>query len=119
MVAPKRILALGAGALLLLCLIPFVARAVRTDISRDFPIYHNNGLPDLTIDAKRFVSQMEIVDRLFDSSSCEIIEGSVGGTGYRRLLRFETHMAGRENEDRMIRIVRIGGAANHQVAIAA
>jgi hypothetical protein len=90
MVAPKRILALGAGALLLLCLIPFVARAVRTDVSRDFPIYHNNGLPDLTIDAKRFVSQMEIVDRLFDSSSCEIIEGSVGGTGYRRLLRFET-----------------------------
>ena len=90
MVAPKRILALGAGALLLLCLIPFVATAVRTDVSRDFPIYHNNGLPDLTIDAKRFVSQMEIVDRLFDSSSCEIIEGSVGGTGYRRLLRFET-----------------------------
>jgi hypothetical protein len=79
MVAPKRILAHGAGALLLLCLIPFVARAVRTDVSRDFPIYHNNGLPDLTIDAKRFVSQMEIVDRLFDSSSCEIIEGSVGG----------------------------------------
>jgi hypothetical protein len=63
---------------------------VRTDVSRDFPIYHNNGLPDLTIDAKRCVSQMEIVDRLFDSSSCEIIEGSVGGTGYRRLLRFET-----------------------------
>ena len=90
MVAPKRILALGAGALLLLCLIPFVARAVRTDVSRDFPIYHNNGLPDLTIDAKRFVSQTDIVDRLFDSSSCEIIEGSVGGTGYRRLLRFET-----------------------------
>jgi len=90
MVGPKRILAHGAGALLLLCLIPFVARAVRTDVSRDFPIYHNNDLPDLTIDAKRFVSQMEIVDRLFDSSSCEIIEGSVGGIGYRRLLRFET-----------------------------
>src|SRR4030095_6796486 len=90
MVARKRILALGAGALLLLCLIPFVARAVRTDVSRDFPVYHNHGLPDLTIDPKRLVSQLDIVDRFFDSSSCEIIEGSVGGTGYRRLLRFDT-----------------------------
>jgi hypothetical protein len=33
---------------------------------------------------------MEIIDRLFDSSSCELGEGSVGGTGYRRLLRFDT-----------------------------
>jgi len=45
---------------------------------------------DLTVDPKRFVSQMEIVDRFFDTSSCEIAEGSVGGTGYRRLLRFDT-----------------------------
>ena len=52
MVTPKRIFVIGAGPLFLLCLIPFVARAVRTDVSRDFPIYHNNGLPDLTIDAK-------------------------------------------------------------------
>jgi hypothetical protein len=90
MVTSKRIFALGAAALLLLCLIPFVARGVRTDVSRNFPVYHNHGLPDLTIDPKRLVSQMEIVDRFFDSSSCEIIEGSIGGTGYRRLLRFDT-----------------------------
>jgi len=70
--------------------LPFVAKAVRTDVSRDFPVYSNHGKPDLTVDPKRFVSQMEIVDRLFDSSSCEIAEGSVGGTGYRRLLRFDT-----------------------------
>jgi hypothetical protein len=90
MVTPKRILALVAGALLLLCLTPFSVRAVRTDVARDFPLYHNHGLPDLTIDPKRFVSQMEIVDRFFDSSSCEVIEGSIGGIGYRRLLRFDT-----------------------------
>src|SRR5207237_7965656 len=90
MLTPKQTFALGAGATLLLGIIPFVAKAVRTDVSRDFPIYHNHGLPDLTIDSKRFISQMEIVDRFFDSSSCEIIEGSVGGTGYRRLLRFDT-----------------------------
>ncbi len=80
--------------------------AQRTDVSRAFPVYHNPGncplvaknatnptpnkCPDLTVDPKRFVSQMEIIDRLFDSSSCELIEGSVGGTGYRRLLRFDT-----------------------------
>src|SRR5437870_9777908 len=70
--------------------LPFVAKAVRTDVSRDFPVYNNHGKPDLTVDPKRFVSQMEIVDRLFDLSSCEIAEGSIGGTGYRRLLRFDT-----------------------------
>jgi len=90
MITPKQTFALSAGAMLLLGLIPLVARAVRTDVSRDFPVYHNHGQPDLTIDPKRFVSQMEIVDRFFDSSSCELIEGSVGGTGYRRLLRFDT-----------------------------
>jgi hypothetical protein len=88
--ALKRIFALCVGGLSVLCLIPFVARAVRTDVARDFPVYQNHGLPDLTIDPKRLVSQMEIVDRLFDSSSCEVIEGSIGGTGYRRLLRFDT-----------------------------
>ena len=66
------------------------AVADRTDVSRDFPVYNNGGKPDLTVDPKRFVSQMEIVDRLFDASSCELVEGSVGGTGYRRLLRFDT-----------------------------
>ena len=65
MVTPKRILALGAIALLLLCLIPFVARAVRTDVSRDSQFTAITVCPDLTIDAKRFVSQMGIVDRFF------------------------------------------------------
>ena len=90
MLTPKQTFTLGASAMLLLGLIPLVARAVRANVSRDFPVYHNHGQPDLTIDPKRFTSQMEIVDRFFDSSSCELIEGSVGGTGYRRLLRFET-----------------------------
>src|SRR2546428_597323 len=78
------------GSILLLASIPFAAKAVRTDVSRDFPVYSNQHKPDLTVDPKRFVSQMEIVDRFFDTSSCEIAEGSVGGTGYRRLLRFYT-----------------------------
>jgi hypothetical protein len=42
-------------------------------------VYKNVGLADLTPDPKRFVSQMEVVDRFFDCSSCELVEGSVGG----------------------------------------
>src|SRR6266403_5249780 len=84
----KRKIAYSAAVLLLL--VVGVAWAQRTDVSRFFPIYDNGAKPDLTVDPKRFVSQMEIVDRLFDATSCEIQEGSVGGTGYRRLLRFDT-----------------------------
>ena len=62
----------------------------RTSVGRDFPVYANGGKPDLTVDPQRFTSQMEIVDRLFDDGTCAIQEGAVGGTGYRRLLRFDT-----------------------------
>src|SRR5712691_3395976 len=86
----KKVSALIVGSVALLSVIPFVAKAVRTDVARDFPVYANGGQPDLTVDPKRFISQMEIIDRLFDSTSCELIEGSIGATGYRRLLRFDT-----------------------------
>ena len=67
-----------------------MTQAQRTDVSRLFPVYNNGGQPDLTMDPKRFVSQMEIVDRLFGPNSCELVEGSIGGSGYRRILRFDT-----------------------------
>lgn len=66
------------------------AFAQRSSVSRDFPIYDNDGLPDLTPDPQRFQSQMEIVDRLFAPDDCNFVEGAVGGVGYRRLLRFDT-----------------------------
>ena len=66
------------------------ALAQRTSVSGDFPVYANGGKPDLTVDPKRFVSQMGIVDRFFDPTSCSLIEGAVGGSGYRRILRFDT-----------------------------
>jgi Lysyl oxidase len=62
----------------------------RTSVGRQFPVYNNGGKPDLTVDPQRFVSQMEIVDRLFHDGTCAVQEGAVGGTGYRRLLRFDT-----------------------------
>jgi len=82
----KRVL---GAALALVLVAPVAAMAQRTSVSRDVPIYSNGGYPDLSSDPKRFVSQMEIVDRLFEDGDCELVEGSVGGTGYRRLLRFD------------------------------
>jgi len=75
-------------ALLVLGTLP--ARSQRTSVGREFPVYDNGGKPDLTVDPQRFTSQMEIVDRLFEEGTCAIEEGAVGGTGYRRILRFDT-----------------------------
>jgi Lysyl oxidase len=66
------------------------ALSQRTSVGRQFPVYDNGGKPDLTIDPQRFTSQMEIIDRLFDEGTCAVEEGAVGGTGYRRILRFDT-----------------------------
>ena len=66
------------------------ALSQRTSVGRQFPVYENGGKPDLTVDPQRFTSQMEIVDRLFEEGTCAIEEGAVGGSGYRRILRFDT-----------------------------
>ena len=66
------------------------ALSQKTNVSRQFPVYANGGKPDLVVDPQRFVSQMEIIDRLFEPPSCALEEGVVGGTGYRRILRFDT-----------------------------
>jgi hypothetical protein len=80
----------GPAFLCLSIAIPVAAQ--RTSVGRDFPMYDNGGLPDLTMDPKRFVSQMEIVDRYFDpiDDACAFDEQVIGGVGYRRLLRFDT-----------------------------
>jgi len=95
----KKALGVAFSILLLDCA---SAIAQRTSVSRDFPIYDNGGLPDLTPDPKRFVSQMEIVDRLFQAGDCEVVEGSVGGIGYRRLLRFDTVLINGGNGDLVV-----------------
>ena len=77
-------------ALVILAASAVVALSQRTSVGRDFPVYNNGGNADLTVDPKRFVSQMEIVDRLFEAGTCAVEEEAVGGTGYRRILRFDT-----------------------------
>jgi hypothetical protein len=83
---------IGLCPALFLFLLATPAFAQRTSVGRDVPIYANGGKPDLTIDSKRFVAQMEIIDRYFDpvADRCVFDEYAVGGPGYRRLLRFDT-----------------------------
>jgi hypothetical protein len=83
-------------------LIPIVGTAQRSGVSRDFPIYDNGGKPDIVLDPQRFKSQMEIVDRYFEETDCAIPEGAVGGTGYRRLLRFDTVLMNRGDGDLIV-----------------
>ena len=73
-----------------LVLVPSASFSQKTSVSRLFPVYDNGGKADLVVDPKRFTSQMEIVDRFFTAESCAIEEEAVGGTGYRRILRFDT-----------------------------
>jgi Lysyl oxidase len=77
-------------AIAILAFIPPAAISQRTSVSRVFPVYDNGGKPDLVVDPQRFVSQMEIVDRLFTESDCALEEGAVGALGVRRILRFDT-----------------------------
>src|ERR1044071_9327745 len=77
-------------ALFFLFLVPSASFSQRTSFSRQFPVYNDGRKPDLVVDPQRFTAQMEIVDRLFTEEGCAFQEGVVGGTGYRRILRFDT-----------------------------
>lgn len=83
-------------------LVPAAGTAQRTSVARDFPIYNNGGRPDIVMDPQRFTAQMEIVDRYFEPTDCAIPEGAVGGTGYRRLLRFDTVLMNRGDGDLVV-----------------
>jgi len=83
---------LKALFVVLIALFVLVPSAIsqRTSVSRLFPVYDNGGKADLVVDPQRFVSQMEIVDRLFTEGDCALEEGAVGAIGMRRILRFDT-----------------------------
>ena len=94
--SPKILLCLLMTCLLLA---PGIGTAQRTNVAREFPLYDNGGKPDMVMDPQRFVAQMEIVDRNFEPADCAIAEGVVGGSGYRRLLRFDTVVMNRGGGD--------------------
>jgi hypothetical protein len=87
----RKLVVLATALLVLPAIVVATAAAEpRDSVGRAFPVYDNGGKPDFTVDPQRFTAQMEIVDRKFDAASCEISEGTVGGPGYRRILRFDT-----------------------------
>jgi len=85
--------------ILVLALIPTSVLSKRRTVSNQFPVYDNGGKPDLVVDPQKFVSSMEIVDRLFTEGNCAIEEGAVGSAGKRRLLRFDTIVMNSGNGD--------------------
>jgi len=85
--------------LLSLALIPTSVLSQRSSAPKQFPVYDNGGKPDLVVDPQKFVSSLEIVDRLFTEGNCAIQEGAVGGAGKRRLLRFDTIVMNSGNGD--------------------
>jgi hypothetical protein len=80
------------------------ALAQRNGVSREFPLYDNAGHPDLVMDPQRFTAQMEIIDRYFDpvADECAFAEEAIGGSGYRRLLRFDTVIMNRGGGDLVV-----------------
>ena len=94
------------AALVILIILPSAGLAQRTNVGREFPIYSNGGKPDLTIDAQRLASQMEIVDRYFEKTDCAFVEGAVSGWGYRRILRFDTVIINGGDGDQVISVSR-------------
>ncbi|MEO5581243.1 MAG: lysyl oxidase family protein [Saprospiraceae bacterium] len=46
-------------------------------------------LPDLTIDSARLKSSAVVKNAVFKTNDCALVEGCVGGTGKRKLLRFD------------------------------
>lgn len=47
-----------------------------------------SGKPDLTVDGDVLGRSMYVERKMFSDTSCEVLEGCVGGSGERRLLRF-------------------------------
>ncbi|MBS1188845.1 MAG: hypothetical protein H6R10_637 [Rhodocyclaceae bacterium] len=79
--------------IVLLCLLATLLAACQTSadfqVASEFPIYGNDGKPDLTVDAKRLAARMDVVDRYFSADECALKEGDVGTVGVRRLLQFD------------------------------
>jgi hypothetical protein len=82
-----------------ICLVPHLAFAQK---GTPFQTYDNGGLPDLMPDGNRLTSSLDITTRTFSSTSCELIEGSIGAAGTRTLLRFDMAIVNIGNGDLVV-----------------
>ena len=88
--------AFAAGLLLLIvALVAPAAHAARDSLENryDVAVYPNGGKPDLLVDPIRLKSQLNVIDRYFDSDNasdrCAYEEGVIGAYGWRRLMVFD------------------------------
>ena len=79
-----------AVGFLLLCPVQIKAQ----NIPAQYPPYNNNGYPDFAIDIN-LVKDVDVVDRLFKPTSCEVEEGTIIAVGTRRLVRFSVGVMNR------------------------
>jgi hypothetical protein len=72
------------------------------DAPVDAPDADGQGLPDLQLVAEQMTGTAESTVREFTAQDCEVVEGCVGGTGPRRLLRFDTVTMNRGTADLVV-----------------
>jgi hypothetical protein len=84
-----------------MCLTPAVALA-QPPKTGGFQVYENGGFPDLHVDANRLRSSLDVTTRTFSSTACEVVEGSIGAAGTRRLLRFDVAIINHANADLVV-----------------
>jgi hypothetical protein len=65
----------------------------------DAPSDGVTALPDIVLVESQMAGSIHITDQTFAAEDCEIVEGCVGGTGVRRLLRFSTVTANQGTGD--------------------
>lgn len=78
---PGRVVALGGGRVPPGAPTPWLPEAKSCGL-------RNDGKPDVTVDGEVLARSMRVETREFAANSCEVMEGCVGGTGPRKLLRF-------------------------------
>lgn len=78
------------------------------DAPVDAPLY----LPDLQFVASEMVDTLVVTEDQILPDDCEVMEGCVGGTGDRRLLRFDTVTANRGTRDLVVGVPPPAGQSN-------
>jgi hypothetical protein len=81
------------------CLTPALAHAQKPG---QFQVYNNGAFADLHVDGNRVKASLDTVTRTFSTTSCEVVEGSIGAAGTRRLLRFDVAVVNHASADLVV-----------------
>lgn len=96
--------------------VPNDVAAARTDATIDVPdaspFDAPPGIADLQFISAEMTQTVTITKDIFSDSSCEVVEGCVGGSGPRVLLRFDTVSANRGTADLVVGVPPPAGESN-------